>query len=71
MSDEEKNGPRKGDFHVVTTTSISEGEEINASGHADRLTRHYGLLSISATALNIDSAWIALYVQFVLALRVG
>ncbi|EIN03573.1 choline transport protein [Punctularia strigosozonata HHB-11173 SS5] len=42
-------------------------EAVNASGHVDKLTRHYGLLSICATALTVDSAWIALGGSLVVA----
>lgn len=50
-------GSYPNDTPGVTTMSV---EELNASGHADKLQRHYGLLSICATALTVDSAWIAL-----------
>ncbi|KAJ7076674.1 choline transport protein [Mycena belliarum] len=51
------------DTTIVVTTTESGAERrarINASGHVDQLDRQYGLLSICATALNIDNAWVAL-----------
>ncbi|KAJ7832324.1 choline transport protein [Mycena olivaceomarginata] len=49
------------------TTIVTSGEvgtasraRVNASGHVDQLDRQYGLLSICATALTIDNAWVAL-----------
>jgi choline transport protein len=63
MADVEKNGHVNG---VKSSTGSDKAEatviveEVNASGHADKLQRHYGLLSICATALTVDSAWIAL-----------
>lgn len=44
----------------VSSEEAPTVDEPNASGHVDKLTRHYGLLSICATALTVDSAWIAL-----------
>ena len=43
-----------------TILSVVEGEEVNASGHRDQLTRQYGIWSICGLALTIDNAWIAL-----------
>jgi choline transport protein len=43
--------------NIVNTV---EGEEVNASGHRDQLTRQYGIWSICGLALTIDNAWIAL-----------
>ena len=42
------------------TSIVSRHGVVNASGHKDQLTRHYGLLSICGLALTIDNAWIAL-----------
>ncbi|KAJ6559305.1 amino acid permease-domain-containing protein [Mycena sp. CBHHK59/15] len=42
------------------TIIVTSREAVNASGHVDQLDRQYGLLSICATALTIDSAWVAL-----------
>lgn len=39
---------------------VQEVQEVNASGHEDKLKRHYGLFSISSTAVVVDSAWIGL-----------
>lgn len=36
-----------------------DGVVVNASGHKDQLTRHYGLGSICGLALTIDNAWVA------------
>ena len=66
MADAEKaqyTGDSKLDGKNVVKVSSDEAtsvEELNASGHVDKLKRHYGLLSICATALTVDSAWIAL-----------
>jgi choline transport protein len=43
-----------------TVIPVVEGEEVNASGHRDQLTRQYGIWSICGLALTIDNAWIAL-----------
>ncbi|OQO08408.1 hypothetical protein B0A48_06278 [Cryoendolithus antarcticus] len=61
-SDDKKHLDEKagGDFdHRKTAVVSQDGEIINASGHADQLQRHYGLLSICGLALNIDNAWVA------------
>jgi len=44
---------------IVTSREAGTGR-VNASGHVDQLDRQYGLLSICATALTIDNAWVAL-----------
>ncbi|KAJ6506049.1 choline transport protein [Mycena vulgaris] len=44
---------------IVTSREADTGR-VNASGHVDQLDRQYGLLSICATALTIDNAWVAL-----------
>jgi choline transport protein len=43
-----------------TIVNVLEGEEVNASGHRDQLTRQYSIWSICGLALTIDNAWIAL-----------
>ncbi|KAJ7325867.1 choline transport protein [Mycena albidolilacea] len=68
-ADKEKNIQ---DSVVMSTEVGTEGRgRINASGHVDELDRQYGLLSICATALNIDSAWLALGGSITIAVANG
>ncbi|KAJ6452910.1 choline transport protein [Mycena sanguinolenta] len=61
--------------NVVIVTSAQAGAErsarVNASGHVDQLDRQYGLLSICATALTIDNAWVALGGSITIAIANG
>lgn len=54
-----------------TVVVASDAENVNASGYEDQLQRQYGLLSICATALTVDSAWPALGGTIVVALYNG
>lgn len=60
--DDKGHDPEKisGDVDRRTSIIAREGEIVNASGHRDQLTRHYGLISICGLALTIDNAWVAL-----------
>jgi hypothetical protein len=42
---------------------LSDATRVNASGHSDRLVRHYYLKSIAGAAITIDGAWVSMYVQ--------
>ncbi|KAJ7487145.1 choline transport protein [Mycena latifolia] len=55
---------------VVTSREAGTGR-LNASGHVDQLDRQYGLLSICATALTIDNAWVALGGSITIAVANG
>ncbi|KAJ7076672.1 choline transport protein [Mycena belliarum] len=62
------------DMTVVVTSTESDAERrarVNASGHVDQLDRQYGLLSICATALTIDNAWVVLGGSITLAIANG
>ncbi|KAJ7802584.1 choline transport protein [Mycena olivaceomarginata] len=58
--DTEKNAQEN--ITIVTSGEVGTASRarVNASGHVDQLDRQYGLLSICATALTIDNAWVAL-----------
>ncbi|KAJ6550172.1 choline transport protein [Mycena capillaripes] len=68
-SDNEKNAQED----IVTSTEVGAARRgrVNASGHVDELDRQYGLLSICATALTIDSAWLALGGSITIAVANG
>ncbi|KAJ6552575.1 choline transport protein [Mycena vulgaris] len=55
---------------IVTSREAGTGR-VNASGHVDQLDRQYGLLSICATALTIDNAWVALGGSITVAVNNG
>ncbi|KAJ7017011.1 choline transport protein [Mycena alexandri] len=59
---DEKDIDREKNTAIVTSREVGlPGRgKVNASGHVDQLDRQYGLLSICATALTIDNAWVAL-----------
>ncbi|KAJ6602097.1 choline transport protein [Mycena vulgaris] len=56
---EDKDVDTEKNVTIVTSREAGTGR-VNASGHVDQLDRQYGLLSICATALTIDNAWVAL-----------
>ncbi|KAJ6506855.1 choline transport protein [Mycena sanguinolenta] len=55
----------------ILVTSTEAVVRVNASGHVDQLHRQYGLLSICATALTIDNAWVALGGSITIAVANG
>ncbi|KZV93945.1 putative choline transport protein [Exidia glandulosa HHB12029] len=55
----------------VIPVPTSTGHRINASGHVDQLPRQYGLLSICATALVIDNAWVVMGGSVVVSIANG
>ncbi|KAJ7191325.1 choline transport protein [Mycena pura] len=57
--DTEKNAQEDATIMTIREAGTGTGR-VNASGHVDQLDRQYGLLSICATALTIDNAWVAL-----------
>ncbi|KAJ7224935.1 choline transport protein [Mycena haematopus] len=62
---------KKAQENDTIVTSREAGVRVNASGHADQLDRQYGLLSICATALTIDNAWVALGGSITIAVANG
>ncbi|KAJ7305609.1 choline transport protein [Mycena albidolilacea] len=57
---------------VMSGEVVTAGKaRVNASGHVDQLDRQYGLLSICATALTIDNAWVALGGSITIAVTNG
>lgn len=51
---------RKDGSNDSSSIIVREVGVANASGHVDQLTRHYHVKSISAAAVVIDGAWIAM-----------
>ncbi|KAJ7730277.1 choline transport protein [Mycena olivaceomarginata] len=69
--DTEKNAQENATI-VMSGEVVTEGRaRVNASGHVDQLDRQYGLLSICATALTIDNAWVALGGSITIAVTNG
>lgn len=48
-----------------------DGQIVNASGHRDQLSRHYGLLSICGLALTVDNAWVAIGTSLAISIYNG
>ncbi|KAM0558030.1 hypothetical protein ACHAPJ_005197 [Fusarium lateritium] len=63
MEAEKTNGGvlEKGDVTEGDSTTITEqGSLVNASGHADQLTRQYGLVGLTGIAVTVNNAWVVL-----------
>ncbi|KAJ7936905.1 choline transport protein [Mycena leptocephala] len=69
--DTEKNAQESATIVMSGEVGTASRARVNASGHIDQLDRQYGLLSICATALTIDSAWVALGGSITIAVTNG
>ncbi|KAJ7860074.1 choline transport protein [Mycena olivaceomarginata] len=69
--DTEKNAQENATIVMSGEVFTAGRARVNASGHVDQLDRQYGLLSICATALTIDNAWVALGGSITIAVTNG